>query len=793
MLNTYLRVALRNLLKQRGYSFIYIAGLAVGIGLVLLDGLWIHDELSFNNYHKNHARIAQVMHHVTFNSERMTLPYNPWLLGDALRKEYGSDFERVVMATFPGDHVLSYDKKIISQPGSYMEAEAPAMLSLGMQAGGLNGLTDPHSILLSESTAKALFGKEDAMGKTLMLDNSASVKVTGVYKDIPFNSDFRDQGFIAPWQLFLSITGADKDPQPWNNNNYLTYVQLADRANMEQVSARIKDLKRNKMPAAMAAEEKSTVFLHPMDRWHLYSEFKNGVNTGGRIVFVRLFAIIGLFVLLQACINFINLSTARAQNRAKEIGIRKTIGGRRGQLIEQFFVESVLIALLAFVFAMIQVRFFLPFFNQIADKRIAGFWANPWFWLISALFSVAVGLLAGIYPATYLSSFDPVKVLKGAFKAGALAIFQRKALVVLQFTISVVLIIGTIVVFRQIEHAKDRPIGYDPRGVITIGTTKDIFDHYNAFADDLKRSGAAADVAYSVNSTTVTNAITGGFKWPGMDPNASPLIAISNISSGYGKLIGWTLREGRDFSAQLATDSSGFILNEAAVKLMGLKHPIGSTISFKDKPYHVIGVIRDMIIESPYQAVGPYIYIMAGNYSAFVTIKLNSAMGVQTALGKVGAVYTKYNPSLPFTYQFTDLEYAKKFGDEIRVGKLAAIFAAIAVFISCLGIFGLSTFAVQQRTKEISIRKVLGASVLTLYQMLSGEFLVLVATSLVIATPIAWFGMSKWLQQYDYRTSLAWWIFAASGLGALLLTILTVGYQSIKAATTNPANSLRSE
>ncbi|HEV3412709.1 MAG TPA: ABC transporter permease [Puia sp.] len=793
MLITYFRIACRNLLKHKGYSFIYIVGLAVGIGLILLDGLWIHDELSFNNYHKNHDRIAQIIHHVTFNSERMTLPYNPWLLGDALRKEYGSDFKRIVMSTYPGDHVLSYEKKNISRPGSYMDAEAPAMFSLEMEAGVLEGLMDPHSILLSESTAKAFFGKEDAMGKTLMLDNSASVKVTGVYKDIPFNSDFTDQGFIAPWRLFLSISGADKDPQPWNNNNYLTYVQLADGANMEQVSSRIKDLKRNKMPPAMSAEEKSTVFLHPMNRWHLYSEFKDGVPTGGRIVFVRLFAIIGLFVLLQACINFINLSTARAQNRAKEIGIRKTIGGRRGQLIQQFFVESVMIALLAFVFALILVRLFLPFFNQIADKKIAGFWSSPWFWSIGALFSIAVGLMAGIYPAIYLSSFDPVKVLKGIFKAGPLTIFQRKALVVLQFTISVVLIIGTIVVFRQIEHAKDRPIGYDPKGVITIGTTKDIYLHYNSFFDDLKRSGAVADVAYSVNSTTVTNAITGGFKWAGMDPNASPLIAISNISSGYGKLIGWTLKEGRDFSARLATDSSGFILNEAAVKLMGLKNPIGSPISFNDKPYHVIGVIRDMIIESPFQTVGPYIYTMAGNYSAFVTIKLDPSMGVQTALAKVGAIYTKYNPSLPFTYQFTDLEYAKKFADEIRVGKLAALFAVLAVFISCLGIFGLSTFAVQQRMKEISIRKVLGASVLTLYQMLSSEFLVLVAISLVIAVPIAWFGMSKWLQQYEYRTTLAWWIFAAAGLGALVVTILTVGYQSIKAATANPTGILRSE
>ncbi|HEV2482432.1 MAG TPA: ABC transporter permease [Puia sp.] len=794
MLNNYFNVARRNLLRHKGYSFIYIMGLAVGIGLVMLDGLWIRDELTFNNYHRNHDRIAQVMHHDTFNDERLTMPWSPWLLGNILRNEDGGDFKYVVMSTYPGDHTLSIGTKNISSAGSYMDAEAPAMLSLEFREGSPGALKDAHSILLSESTAKALFGTEDPMGRTLLLDDKAAVTVTGVYKDIPFNSDFRDQAFIAPWALYLSVSGEDKNPQPWNNSSYLTYVQLADGADMDQVSARIKDLKRDKMPAEDAAKIKPVVFLHPMNRWHLYSEFKNGQNTGGRIVFVRLFALIGLFVLLQACINFVNLSTARAHTRAKEIGIRKTIGGRRGQLIAQFFVESVMIALLAFGLAVLLVRLFLPFFNAIADKKIAGFWASPWFWLISTLFSILVGLVAGLYPATYLSSFDPVKVLKGTFKAGVLAIFQRKALVVVQFTISIVLIIGTIVVFRQIGHAKDRPIGYDPAGMITFNTTKEIYLHSEAFTDDLKRSGAVADLALSVNSTTITNRVVGGFRWEGMNPNFSESIPLNYISSTYGNVVGWNVLQGRNFSTRLASDSSAFILNEAAVKIMGLRHPVGSTIYYKDKAFRIIGVIKDMIIESPYQAVGPYIYRLTGYQGLpFVTIRINPAMGVHEALSRIGAIYSRYNPTQPFAYQFTDQEYAKKFGNEIRIGKLAVFFALLAVFISFLGIFGLSIFAVQQRMKEISIRKVLGASVVALCQLLSGEFLLLVTISVVIAIPIAWFGMNKWLQQYEFRTNLAWWIFVAAGLGAGLLTAITVGYQSVKAATANPSKNLRAE
>ncbi len=789
----YLTIAWRKLLSEKGYSLLYVAGLALGLGVVLLDGLWIHDELSFNNYHKHYDRIAQVMHHDTFNGERLTMPWSPAIMGDLLRTDYGHTFKQVVMSTYPDAHVLTFGKKNLSINGAYMDQGAPSMLSLEMLEGTQEGLKDPGSILLSTSTAKAIFGADDPMGRTLRIDNLANVRVTGVYKDLPANSDFKDQAFIAPWDLFTNVTGARADPNPWLNNNYLTYVQVADQANMAAISAKIKNFKKNHVPPSEAGLN-SEVFLYPMSRWHLYSEFKDGVNTGGQIQFVWPFAFIGLFVLLQACINFINLTTARAQSRAKEIGIRKTIGSLRIQLMTQFFFESVLIALLAFVLAVFLVQLFLPLFNHLTDKSLSILWTNPWFWTAGLSFSIVVGIVAGIYPATYLSSFNPVKVLKGNFKTGRLAIVQRKALVVLQFTISIVLVIGTIVVFRQIRYGKDREIGYDPANVITTNLTPDMYMHFDAFREEAKKSGAALECARSTNSTIVQNAVVGGFEWEGKNPTSTLAIPMSNVSADYGQTIGWKIKEGRDFSRAFATDSAAFIINEAAADFMRLEDPIGKTIRWKNKPFTVIGVIRNIIFESPYQAVQPYVYEMGNDLGySFVTIKLNTGMGVQASIDKIKGIYDKYNPNFPFTYQFTDLDYGKKFLTEVRIGNLASFFAVLALFISCLGIFGLSAFVTQQRMKEIVIRKVLGGSPIGLFALLSKGFNQLVVLSFLIGAPIAWYVARRWLESYEYRSAVSWWIFLVAGLGLLITTWLSTSYHAIRAARANPVTSLRSE
>jgi putative ABC transport system permease protein len=540
---------------------------------------------------------------------------------------------------------------------------------------------------------------------------------------------------------------------------------------------------------------KPEVFLFPMSRWHLYSEFKEGKNVGGRIEFVWMFGIIGVFVLLLACINFMNLSTARSEKRAKEVGIRKSVGSMRSQLINQFFSESIVVAVLAFMVAIALVYLALPQFNQVADKRLTLLWNNPQFWLIGIGFSLITGIVAGSYPALYLSSFQPVAVLKGTFRVGRLASIPRQVLVVLQFTVSVTLIIGTIIVFRQIEFAKDRPIGYDRNGLINVYLqTPDIHDHFEAVRNELKTQGAIVEMTEAGSPTTQVWNSNGGFTWSGKDPALAVDFPNNGVSHEFGKTVGWQFKYGRDFSREFVSDSTAFVINEAAEKFLGFENAVGEVLTWNEKPYTIIGVIKDMIIESPYEPVRPSLWHIDRNNNVNLAIlKLNPEMSAHQAIEKIKTVFNKYSPASPFSPEFVDDEYARKFSDEERIGKLASFFAVLAVFISCLGISGLASFVAEQRTKEIGVRKVMGASVVNLWSMLSKDFLRLVALSLLLAMPTAWYLMSNWLDKYQYRSTMSWWIFAAAGVGALVITLLTVSYQSIKAALANPVNSLRSE
>jgi ABC-type antimicrobial peptide transport system permease subunit len=507
-----------------------------------------------------------------------------------------------------------------------------------------------------------------------------------------------------------------------------------------------------------------------------------------------MFGIIGLFVLLLACINFMNLSTARSEKRGKEVGIRKSIGSLRTQLVSQFFCESLVVALLAFAVAIGLVYLALPAFNEVADKKLTLLWSSPTFWMIGIGFSLITGIVSGSYPALYLSSFQPVKVLKGTFRAGRLASIPRKVLVVMQFTVSVTLIIGTIVVFRQIEFAKDRPMGYERNGLINIYmSTEDIHKHFDAVRNELKTQGAIVEMTEAGSPTTQVWNTNGGFTWNGKDPALAVDFPNNGVTHEFGKTVGWIFKDGRDFSREFVSDSNAFVINEATAKFLGFENPVGEILNWNDKPYTIIGVIQDMIIESPYEPVRASLWHINKYDGGLMILKLNPEMSSHEAIEKIKTVFTKYNPASPFEYSFVDEEYARKFSDEERVGKLASFFAVLAIFISCLGIFGLASFVAEQRTKEIGVRKVMGASVVNLWGMLSKDFVMLVGISLLLAMPLAWYFMNNWLQKYQYRSEMAWWIFALAGVGALLITLLTVSYQSIKAAMANPVNSLRSE
>ena len=794
MLKNYLRVAFRGLVRNRFTASINVGGLAIGMAVAILIGLWIYDELSFDQVHRNHDRIAVVLQNQDISGSRQTWWGQALQLAPALQKDYGQYFKYVV--TEGGDRpvLLAYGDKRVKIIGNFLDGEAIDMFSFRMLRGNNASLNDPSSVILAESAAKSLFGDKDPMGKTVVFDTKEPAKVTGIYADLPANSSFSRTQFIRPFNL---IREDQKTKLGWGNSWFNVYVQLQDGADLEQASNAIKFVKRDNSPGDRRF--KPELFLHPMNRWHLYSEFKGGVSAGGRISYVRLYALIGLIVLTLACINFMNLSTARSEKRAKEVGIRKAIGSMRGQLVGQFYSESLVVAFFSFLFAIGLAQLFLPFFNDVAEKQLHIPYASPGFWVAGLAFTLFTGLLAGSYPALYLSSFRPVKVLKGSFKAGKLAALPRKALVVLQFTVSVILIVATLVVLRQIQYVKDRPVGYDRSGLLFVPPHHLDWDaHSKALTAALMETGLIDGVAASESQITNTWTTNMGFNWQGKDPAIQEEFVTNGITPEFGKVSGWQLMEGRDFLADHTTDSNKFIINETAARYMGLRHPIGEVVQWGDNGrFTIIGVVKDMISQQPGQQTAPMIFFL-GKYLDFskvhsIDIRLKPQAGMSRALAAIEAVFKRFDPEDPFECVFADRSYAQKFDDEERTSRLAGFLAVLAIFISCLGLLGLSAFVAEQRTREVGIRKVLGASVFNLWNLLSREFVWLVGLSLLAGAPIAWMIMHAWLGNYAYHAELSWWIFALTAVGAIGLTLFTVSFQAIKAAMGNPVTALRSE
>jgi putative ABC transport system permease protein len=793
MFKSYLKIAWRNLIKGKMYSVINVLGLAAGMAVAMLIGFWIWDEVTYDTSFTNHQQLAQVMtNSVGDDGTVSTMPNICRPLGDELRSKYGSDFKNVAMATWSWEHVLAVGDKKISAHGPWVEDRFPTMFSLNMLKGNMNALSDPSSIIINASMAKTLFGEAEPIGKIIRLDNKDNYTVAGLFKDFPENSTLYDSKYFLPWKKYVTTEQWVTDAaSAWENHSWLCFAQVAGNIDMDKETAKIKNV-------IMAHKDKAggieSAYLYPMDKWHLYSEFKNGKPAGGPIQFVWLFSIIGIFVLLLACINFMNLSTARSEKRAKEVGIRKTVGSLRSQLIRQFLSESVLVAFVSFIFSIVLVTVLLPLFNSLAAKNIQLPWRSPAFWIYALVFTGITGLLSGSYPALYLSRFEPIKVLKGTFRVGKYASLPRKVLVVLQFSFSIALIIGTIIVFKQIQFAKNRPINYRHEGLITVGSMPGLPNYYDAIRNDMLATGVVDNFAGASDATTNLGAWRTAFNWEGKNPNTLPSFGFMYMTEDFGKTIGWQLKEGRDFSKDFSTDSFAMILNEAAVKQVGMnKDIVGENIQYEGKNYRVIGVVKDMVQESPYKPVSPTVFLSNHTWIGIVTVAIKTGVPVKDALAKIEAVFKKYNPNLPFNYTFNDEDYANKFADEQRVGNLATFFTTLAIFISCLGLFGLASFVAEQRKKEIGVRKVLGASTYNLWQMLSKEFALLVIISCFIAIPLAWYYSAIWLKQYDYRTSISVWVFVASGFGALVITLITVSFQAIKAALANPVKSLRTD
>ena len=800
MIQNYLKIALRNLTRNKVYSFINIAGLAVGMAVAMLIGLWIYDEVSANKHFKNYETLYQVKMHQTFDGHTGTQEALPYPTGRELKTKY-PDFQGVAMCDWGAKSSLALGNKKLSKFGHFLGEEGVVMFSLNILKGDKNPLHDPYSIVLTEETAKAFFGNQDPIGKILKFDNKTDVKVTAVVSKQPHNSSLTFE-YLLPWSLLEEIYPPLKtEYSNWGNNSFIVYAQLRPEADLVKVNAKIKDMVRNnfKDNKLMYNTVKPVVFIHPVSKWKLYYNFENGINTGGFIKYVRLFGILGLLVLIIACINFMNLSTARSEKRAKEVGIRKAVGSVRGQLIGQFLSESLLISFVAFFFALLLVSLSLPFFNTLTEKEMSLQLSNPLFWAIIIIFTILTGLLAGSYPAFYLSSFNPVRVLKGNLHVGKSGSLPRKILVVVQFACSVVLMIGTIIIYQQVSHGKDRPVGYNKNGLISMTWTEDINQHYEAIKNELINSGAVMSITKSNSEPTDVSSNNGGWEWKGSQENDKGIM-FSRVTTSYDyvKTMGIKLVAGRDFSEQFASDSSGVILNEAAVKRMDLgkksvDDAVGENLVCQGKPMHVIGVIPDIQMESPFRPISPLTITFNRTWIRFLILRMNPKMSVSEAIKKMKPILEKYNPGFPFDYKFADEQYARKFNYEELVGKLAAIVAFIAIFISCLGLFGLASFMAEQRTKEIGVRKVLGASVFNFWQLLSKDFVTLVLIACAIAVPIAYYAMNEWLKDYQYKISIGAGVFILVVVLAIVITLLTVSYQAIRAALANPVKSLRTE
>jgi len=785
MFYSYVKLAFRHLIKARTNTAINILGLSLGMAVALLAGLWVWDELNFDHIHTNHERLAQILSVTNFNGTVGASPTSSVPVAAALKDQYPADFTRLSLLSATGQTLANGDKKI-GGSGAWVQADFPVMFSLDLIEGTANALKDPASMLLSAGLAKALFGSTPAIGKVIRLGNGTTLKIGGVYKDLPPNSSLYGYGFLLPWEN--NDNPGKQLADNWSNHHFQLFVQLAPHADADQVSARIRALTKSQN----GWEE---LQIYPMDRWRLYDRSENGHMTGGRLQQVWLCGTIAFFVLLLACINFINLSTARSAKRARETGVRKVLGSSRGSLAAQFLGEALLITFQATMAAVLLAQLTIPWFNRLDGKELSIPYSSYRFWLLVLSFSCFTGFVSGSYPAFYLSGFQAIEVLKGRLRIGNFASLARRVLVTVQFTISISLIIAVITIYRQVQFAKNRPVGYSPAGLITIEPgMPDLLERFDALRADLIKTGAVREIAESSSPTTEVRNSMLGYDWEGRDPRFIPVLGTLFVSHEFGKTIGWTIKEGRDFSRTFATDSGAIILNEAAVNYMGLKNPVGKSMRIHDAERPIIGVIRDMVMESPYSAVLPTIFtVNADSRIHTLVVRIDPALNIQDALTRIKPVMMRYDPETIFSYDFVDTSYGTKFVDEERTGRLTSVFAVLAILISCMGLFGLVSFVAEQRTREIGIRKVLGASVFRLWRLLSAEFVLLVLVAGLIAAPLTGLLLHAWLLHFTYHTPLSWWIFLSAGVGALFITVLTVSHQTIRAASANPINSLRSE
>jgi len=786
MWRNYFKIAWRNIIRSKGYAFINISGLSIGMASAILILLWVQNEVSMDREHSKSDRIYRMYNRDTFSGELWVWGSTPKILGPTLEKDY-PEIEQAVRVNNAG-FLFTIGEKKSNESGVFIDPEFLEVFDFPvLQGNSSTALEDPYNMVVTEDFAKKLFGREQAVGQTVKLDSADIFTVTAVLENLPNNTRFQSDFFLS-WEYMRKLGW---DDEWWGNNSVETYVLLAENASQEAFNEKIVNITKDHTNGESSTE----VFTYPLSQVHLYGKSENGKLVGGRVVTVRMFAFIAVFILVIACINFMNLSTARSEKRAKEVGLRKVVGARKISLIAQFIGESILIAFIAGILAILIVELALPWFNTLVDKQLSISYSSAVFWFQLIGFMLLTGLLAGSYPAFFLSSFSPVNVLKGTFKSAASAVNPRKVLVVLQFSFAIVLIVSTLIIQRQISHAQNRELGYNKENLIYVTMQGAIDKHYGAIKQSLLNTGAVEALTKSMSPITQRYSDGWGYSWEGSTPEDEKLDFIRfSTDADFMKVMGTELIEGRDINInQFPSDSMAILLNETAVRKMHLENPLGQIVSDGEDNYTVVGIIKDFIFESPYDPVNPLMVFGPSSWFNVVHIRLNADQPVSANLAAIQGVFEQFNPDFPFEYHFVDEQYARKFNDTRRTAKLSILFTVLTILISCLGLFGLSTYMAANRIKEIGVRKVLGASVGSISVLLSKEFLKLVSISFLLSVPVAWYIMDQWLQDYQYNVGIEWWVFAATGVVTMLIAISTVGFQSVKAALTNPAISLKSE
>jgi putative ABC transport system permease protein len=791
MIRNYIKIAWRNLWNNKVFSITNIFGLALGLACSLLILLWVQSELSMDASNANTDKLYTLYRRV-YADHQVRADYNtPGVLSAQIKKDLPDDVQYATSMAWSDWKTFQVGDKIIKVEGTFASDDYFKTFSYPLLQGtAATALNTPASIAISKSMAASFFGSpQAAIGKSIRYENKRDFTITAVFDDLPKTSS-RQFKFLINWYQFLSENSWAKT---WDSNGPTTFIMLNKNTNAAAFDKKLTHYLDN-----YDTDQKKGVFTEELtmqrfDEGYLHGNFENGKISGGRIEYVHMFSIVAVFILLIACINFMNLTTARSVKRAKEIGVRKVIGAVRSVLIKQFIGESLILTSIAVIVSLVLVTLLLPFFNAITQKQIDLPFNQPVFWLKLILITIITGIVSGLYPALFLSSFKPVKVLKGAIKLGSGATFFRKGLVVFQFVLSGVLIISTIIISRQINFIQNQNLGYDRDNLIYLRLEGNLGPQYNIFKNEALKAGGITSITRSDNSPTSIENSTGGVDWDGKDPNINIAFTQTDVGYDFVKTMKLKLLQGRDFSRDFATDTAGFIINESALKRIGYKDPIGKRLTFWGQKGTIIGVLKDFHYASLHDPILPIVIRLGENdNTGFALIRAQPGQTRQ-AIASLAAITQQLNPNFQFNYNFSDDEFKKLYSDEQVISQLSNSFAFLAILISCLGLFGLSIFTASQRVKEIGIRKVLGAGIGSLFMLLSSEFLALVFIAFIIASPLAWYAMSNWLQKYAYRTQIEWWIFLVAGIVSIVVTVITISFQTLKAALTNPVKSLRSE